>query len=160
MIQPIPSGYHSISPYLVIRGAAKAIDWYKEAFGAKEISRSPMPGSELLMHAEIQIGDSRLMICDEMKQMRGWVSPQSLNGTTVALHLYTEDCDAAFARAVKSGAKPTMEPWDSFWGDRFAKLNDPFGHEWTIATHTRDVTPEQMKADADAFFASMRKQGD
>jgi len=110
------------------------------------------------MHAQIRIGTSPVMLCDEMPQMRGWVSPEALNGTTVALHIYTENTDALFERAVAAGAKATMKPWDSFWGDRYAKVSDPFGHEWAMATHTRNMTPEQMKREADEFFASMAKK--
>jgi PhnB protein len=159
MTKPIPAGFHAVTPYLVVRGAAEAIEFYKKAFGAVEEMRSPLPGSKLLMHAQIRIGDSKIMMCDEMPEMRGWMSPSALNGTTVALHLYTEDTDALFDRAVNAGAKPTMKPWDAFWGDRYAKVNDPFGHEWTIATHVRDMTPEQMKREADEFFASFQKKG-
>ncbi len=156
MAKPIPDGYRTVTPYLVIRGAAGAIEFYKKAFGAVEVSRSAGPG-ELLMHALIRIGDSLVMLCDEMPQMRGWLAPPSLGGTTVALHLYTEDVDSLFQRAVAAGAKATMPPWDSFWGDRYAKVNDPFGHEWSLATHKQDMTPEEIKKGADAFFAQIAK---
>ncbi|MGI0149294.1 MAG: VOC family protein, partial [Thermoplasmata archaeon] len=100
---------------------------------------------------------SMIMLCDEMPQMRGWVSPSSLNGTTVALHIYSEDVDQVYDRAVKAGAKPTMPLMDAFWGDRYGKLSDPFGHEWTLATHKQDLTPEEIKKGADEFFSKMMK---
>ena len=109
------------------------------------------------MHAQVRIGNSLVMLCDELPEMRGWVAPSSLGGTTVALHIYTEDVDALFQRAVSAGAKPTMPLWDSFWGDRYAKVNDPFGHEWTLATHTKDLTAEEIKKGAEAFFAQLAK---
>ena len=156
MVKAIPDGYRAVTPYLVVRGAAKAIEFYKKAFGAIEVSRSDGQGG-LLMHAEVRIGDSRIMLCDEMPQMKGWLAPPSLGGTTVALHIYTEDVDSLFQRAVAAGAKPTMPLWDAFWGDRYAKVNDPFGHEWSLATHKRDMTPEEIKKGAKAFFAQIAK---
>ena len=109
------------------------------------------------MHAEIRIGNSKVMLCDEMPQMRGWVSPPSIGGTTVALHIFTEDVDALYNRAVSAGGRPTMPVMDAFWGDRYGKLNDPFGHEWSLATHKLDLTPEEIKNGAEAFFARMVK---
>ena len=156
-VRTIPEGYYTCTPYLVIRGAANAIDFYKRAFGATERGRMPGPGG-LLMHAEITIGNSIVMICDEMPQMQRWLSPDSLNGTTAAVHLYVDDVDAVFARAISAGAKPSLPPMDMFWGDRFGKLTDPFGHEWTVATHKHDYTPEEMRRNSDAFFAQMQKQ--
>jgi len=153
----VPEGFYTATPYLVIKGVANAIDFYKKAFGAKERSRMPGPGG-LLMHAEIQIGNSIVMMCDEMPQMQRWVSPESLNGTTAAVHLYVDDVDATFERAVAAGAKPSMPPMDMFWGDRFGKLTDPFGHEWTMATHKLDLTPEEVRQQSDAFFAQFQKQ--
>jgi len=155
-VRPVPPGYHTATPYLVIRGAAAALDFYKNAFGALERSRSAGPGG-LLMHAEIKIGDSLVMICDEMPGMERWVSPDSLKGTTVAVHLYVEDADALFARALAAGAKASLPLMDAFWGDRFGKLTDPFGHEWTIATHQHDYTPEEQRKNAEAFFAQFQK---
>jgi PhnB protein len=156
-VQAIPPGYYTATPYLVIKGAANAIDFYKKAFGAAERSRMPGPGG-LLMHAEITIGNSIVMICDEMPGMQRWLSPESLKGTTSAVHLYVNDADAVFARAVAAGANPTMPLMDMFWGDRFGKLTDPFGHEWTLATHKHDYTPEEIKNNSDAFFAQFQKQ--
>jgi PhnB protein len=156
IVRAIPEGYHTATPYLVIRGAARAIDFYKKAFGAIERGRMPGPGG-LLMHAEVKIGDSIVMMCDEMPEMTRWVSPDALKGTTAAIHLYVEDADALFARAVAAGAKVSMPLMDAFWGDRFGKLTDPFGHEWTIATHQHDYTPEEQRKNAEAFFSSFKK---
>jgi uncharacterized glyoxalase superfamily protein PhnB len=153
----VPAGYHAVTPYLVIRGAEKAIEFYKKAFGAVERNRMPGPGG-LLMHAEISIGDSIVMMSDEMPQMKRWVSPQQLNGTTIALHLYTDDADALFERAVAAGCTVSLPLMDTFWGDRFGKLTDPFGHEWSVATHVHDYTPEQMQKNAEAFFAQFGKE--
>ena len=141
-VKPIPDGYHTVTPYLVCRGAAKAIEFYTKAFGAKEMFRMPMPDGSIA-HAEVQIGDSMLMISDENPDM-GAVSPQSLNGTPVNIFLYVKDVDAAFQQAVKAGATGVMPPTDMFWGDRYSKLSDPFGHSWSIATHKEDVAPEEM----------------
>jgi len=141
-VKPIPDGYHTVTPYLVCRGAAKAIEFYTKAFGAKEMFRMPMPDGSIA-HAEVQIGDSMLMISDENPDM-GAVSPQSLNGTPVNIFLYVKDVDAAFQQAVKAGATAVMPPTDMFWGDRYSKLSDPFGHSWSIATHKEDVAPEEM----------------
>jgi PhnB protein len=156
-VRAIPEGYHTLTPHLVVRGAAQAIEFYKRAFGAVERARMPGPGG-LLMHADLMIGDSVLMLCDEMPGMERWVAPDSLKGTTAALHLYVEDADAAFARAIAAGAKTSMPLMDAFWGDRYGKLTDPFGHEWSIATHQHDYTPEEMKKNANVFFAQFQKQ--
>ena len=155
-VKPIPPGHGTVTPYLVVRGAERALDFYKRAFGAKEIRRSPGPGG-LLMHAEMKIGDSIVMLCDEFPQMARWVSPESLQGTTVALHLYVEDADSVFARTVAAGAKVSMPLMDAFWGDRYGKLTDPFGHEWSISTHKYDYTPEEMRKKAEEFFAQLPK---
>jgi uncharacterized glyoxalase superfamily protein PhnB len=145
MAQPIPTGYHAITPHLVIKGAAEAIEFYKRAFGAEELGRMPIPGSDGQMrvgHAALQIGDSRLMLADECPEY-GVLGP---NGSSpVAIHLYVTDADATFDRAVEAGARVTMPLADMFWGDRYGKLVDPFGHHWSIATHQEDLTPEQMQ---------------
>lgn len=151
----IPEGYHTVTPYLVIKDADKAIDFYKRAFGATEVVRMAGPGGKV-MHAEIKIGDSYVMLSEEFLEM-GNPSPQTLKGSAVSLHVYVEDVDAAFDRAVQAGAKATMPPQDMFWGDRFGKLVDPFGHLWSLATHTEDVAPEEMKRRSDAFMQSMKK---
>jgi uncharacterized glyoxalase superfamily protein PhnB len=153
-VKPIPDGYHTVTPHLVLRDAAKAIDFYKKAFGAEELFRMPGPDGKI-MHAEIKIGDSIVYLCDELPRMKGWVSPAQLKGTTVCLHIYTEDVDAAFDKAVAAGATVTMPIMDAFWGDRYGKLSDPFGHEWSIATHKHDYTPEQIAKNAQEFFANM-----
>lgn len=142
-VKPVPDGYHTAIPYLVVRGASDAIAYYTSAFGATERYRMPGPGGAV-MHAEIQIGDSVVMLCDENPGM-GSVSPATLNGTTVSVFLYVPDVDAVFAQAVAAGATAVMPPTDMFWGDRFGKLKDPFGHEWGIATHIEDVSPEEME---------------
>jgi PhnB protein len=158
-VKPIPEGQHTLTPHLVVRGAGKAIDFYKKAFGAKEKSRMVGPDGKSILHAEIQIGDSWIYLVDEMPEM-GARSPQALGGTTVSIHVYVEDADAVFNQAVVAGAKAEMPLADMFWGDRFGKLTDPFGHEWTVATHKEDVTPEEMKKRAAAAFAQMpQKKG-
>jgi PhnB protein len=141
-VKAVPEGYHTASPYLVIRGAARALDFYKKGFGAVERFRMPGPGGAI-MHAEIQIGDSVIMLCDESPEMGG-KSPQTLGGTACSVFLYVENVDSWFKRAVEAGATAQAPPADMFWGDRFCKLADPFGHEWGIATHTEDVPPEEM----------------
>jgi uncharacterized glyoxalase superfamily protein PhnB len=142
-VQRIPPDMHALTPHIICAGAAKAIDFYKAAFGAVEKARLPGPDGRL-MHAAVQIGDSTLMLVDEMPEF-GAKSPKTLNGSPVTLHLYVEDVDATFARAVAAGAKPTMPPAEQFWGDRYGQLEDPFGHKWSVATHVRDVAPEEMK---------------
>jgi uncharacterized glyoxalase superfamily protein PhnB len=155
---PIPDGFHTITPHLVVKGAAKAIEFYKRAFGAEEIMRMPGPDGVSVMHAEIRIGNSILMIVDEMPQMERWVSPDRLGGTTIGLSLYVPDADAAYKKAVAAGAKESMPPADMFWGDRYSKVTDPFGHEWEICTHVEDVAPEECAKRAEAWMAGMAKQ--
>jgi PhnB protein len=151
-VNPVPEDMHSVTPHLVCAGAAEAIEFYKRAFGAVEAARVPGPGGKL-MHAMIRIGDSAVMLVDEMPEW-GALGPKTLNGSPVTLHLYVEDADAAFERAVKAGAKVTMPLADQFWGDRFGKLVDPFGHHWSVATHVRDVSMEE----AQQAMKAMRKQ--
>jgi PhnB protein len=142
-VKPIPEGSHTVTPHLICAGAAEAIEFYKKAFGAAELSR--VPGSDgKLMHAAIRIGDSVIMLNDEMPEWQCF-GPKTLKGSPVTIHLYVEDADAFFAQAVEAGAKVTMPLDDMFWGDRYGKLEDPFGHQWSIATHIRDVTPEEME---------------
>ncbi|MFQ5694656.1 MAG: VOC family protein [Terriglobia bacterium] len=152
--KPIPEGYHTLTPYLVIKGAAQAIDFYKKAFGAEELFRMPGPDGKTVMHAEIKIGDSIVMLSEEFPG-QGPPSPESLGGTPASILIYHEDVDAAFDRAVKAGSKSEMEPQDMFWGDRWGKLKDPFGHSWQVATHKEDLTPEEIGKRAEQFFASM-----
>ena len=151
MGHPIPEGQHAITPHLVIKGAAEAIDFYKQAFGAEELCRMPFPnpdGTMKLGHAELRIGDSKLFLADEFPDC-GSVGP---GGTSpVTIHLYVTDADATFDRAVEAGATVGMPLADMFWGDRFGKLIDPFGHHWAIAEHLEDLTPEQMMEKMAAF---------
>jgi PhnB protein len=142
VVSAIPCGHGTVTPHLVIKGAAEAIEFYKEALGATEIMRMPGPTGKL-MHAEIQIGTSRVYLADEHPAY-GSLSPLSIGGTPVVLHLYVEDVDAAFARAVEAGATVTMPLMDMFWGDRFGKFSDPFGHHWAMAQHVEDVNCEEM----------------
>ena len=140
----IPSGYHTATPYLIVNGAARALEFYKQAFGAKELMRHASPDGAKVMHAEIQIGDSRIMLADEFPEM-GARSPQSIGGTPVGLALYVEDCDAVFNRAVSAGAKSFMPLKDQFYGDRSGTVHDPFGHKWTIATHKEDLSMDEIR---------------
>jgi PhnB protein len=140
-VQPIPEGYHSVTPYLIIRDAAAALDFYKRAFGATELMRLDHGGK--VGHAEIQLGDSRIMLADEFPEM-GAVSPQSLGGTPVGICLYVPNVDALFQQAVAAGGKVERALQNQFYGDRSGTIIDPFGHKWTIATHIEDLTPEQI----------------
>jgi PhnB protein len=141
-VRPIPEGYHSITPQLTCRDAAKAIEFYKKAFGAKELMRMPGPGGKV-MHAELEIGDSRFFLNDEMPGMSVAPAPAKLHAN--ALCIYTTDADATFARAVEAGAQADMPVALMFWGDRYGKLTDPFGHQWGLATHVEDVAPDEMQ---------------
>ena len=140
----IPDGMTAVTPHLVVAGAAQAIDWYKKAFGATEEMRMPDPMGRI-MHACIRIGGAAIFLVDEMKEW-GSVGPKSLNGSPVTIHLMVEDVDAVADRAVKAGATVRMPVADQFWGDRYGVFQDPFGHLWSIATHVRDVSPEEMQA--------------
>jgi len=142
MVQPIPEGYRSLNVILTVDDGAKAIDFYKQAFGAEEISRLPM--GDRIGHAELQIGDTRFMLNDEFPES-GNLSPKSRGGTTFGLIIYTDDADSAFQRAIDAGGKQTMPVENHFWGDRMGSLTDPFGHKWSIATHVEDVPPEQYE---------------
>lgn len=152
-VSPIPRGFHTVTPHLVCRNAAGAIEFYKKAFGARELSRMPMPGGGLA-HAELQIGDSRLMLADEMPEMDA-TAPETIGGSAVHIFLYLKNVDAVFNQAVRAGAKATMPPTDMFWGDRYAKLTDPFGHKWSMATHIEDMSVKEMIRRGDEAF----KQG-
>jgi PhnB protein len=140
-VKPIPEGYHSVTPYLIIDGAARAIDYYKKAFGATELFRMEHEGK--IGHAEIKIGDSPIMLADEQPSM-GYVSPKAIGGTPVSLMIYVEDVDKIYKQAIASGGLELKELQDQFYGDRSGTLKDPFGHIWTVATHKEDVTPEEM----------------
>jgi PhnB protein len=150
--KPIPDGYRTATPYLIVKGAAEAIEFYKRAFGATEMLRMADPQGRV-GHAEIKIGDSVIMLADEHPAM-GYRSPRSLGGSSVSILLYLEDVDAVFERAVKAGAKAQRVVMDQFYGDRSGTLEDPFGHMWTVATHVEDVPPEEMKRRAQAAMRS------
>ena len=142
-VKAIPDGYYSLTPYLIIKGAAEAIEFYKKAFGAVETVRMPGPGGRI-MHAEVKIGNTMLMLSDE-NQERGYLSPATRGGASSSVMLYTDDVDATFQKALAAGAKQESAPTDMFWGDRMGNLIDPFGHTWAIATHKEDVSPEEMQ---------------
>jgi PhnB protein len=142
MTKPIPDGMRSLTPHIVCKGAAAAIEFYKKAFGAVEGFRLPGPDGRL-MHAQVRIGDSALMLVDEYPDM-GALGPTALKGSPVTIHLYVPDADATFAQAVAAGAKVVMPLAEMFWGDRYGQLEDPFGHRWSVATHLRDLSPEEI----------------
>ena len=145
--KPIPEGMHSLTPHLVCAGAAEAIEFYKKAFGASEGGRLAGPNGKL-MHAHVTIGDSSLMLVDEMPEWK-CLGPKAMGGSPVTIHLYVEDVDAVVAQAVAAGAQVTMPVADMFWGDRYGQLVDPFGHKWSIATHIKDMTPEEIRQGMD-----------
>lgn len=148
-VKPIPEGMRTVTPHLICEGASDAIAFYKKAFDAVENSRMPGPSGKL-MHAHITIGDSAVMLVDDFPEA-GATGPKALKGTPVTIHLYVEDVDKVFTQAVAAGATAMMPPTDMFWGDRFGQVEDPFGHRWSIATHKRDLTPEQMMAEMQAL---------
>jgi len=152
--KPVPEGYHTITPSLVLDNASQAIEWYKKALGAQEVSISPGPDGKI-MHAELKIGDSRFMMNDAMMGAKG---PLALGGSPASLWLFVEDSDALFNRAVGAGAQVRMPMADQFWGDRYGQVEDPFGHQWSFATHKQDLTKDQVAANAKAFFANMGKK--
>jgi PhnB protein len=155
-VKPVPDGYHTITPALTVRDAAKAIEFYKAAFGATE--RGVMRGPDgKVMHAELQIGDSIVMMADEFPEF-GSLSPQSVGGSSTNLHIYLDGVDAAFDRAVQAGATVTMPVMDQFWGDRYGQLKDPFGHKWSIGTHIADLSMDEMKRGMDDAMAKMEKK--
>ncbi|WP_036212512.1 VOC family protein [Massilia alkalitolerans] len=143
--RPIPEGFHSITPHLVCKGAVDAIAFYQQAFGAVELDRMPGPGGRLL-HASIRIGDSILMLCDEFPEFCS-SGQMPAPGSAVSIHLYVPDADAVWERALAAGGQPIMPLGDAFWGDRYGQLVDPFGHRWAIATHLRDMTPQEIAAE-------------
>jgi PhnB protein len=154
-VKPIPEGYHTLTPFLTVRNAVRAIEFYKQAFGAQERGVAKGPDGKV-MHAELKIGDSVIMLSDEFPEF-GTLSPQSVGGSPMGLHIYTENVDAAFDRAVKAGAQVEMPVSDQFWGDRYGKLKDPFGHKWSIATHVKDMSADEMKRSMDDAMAKMQK---
>lgn len=154
MVKPIPEGYHSITPYLIVSGASQAIDFYKKAFGATEDMRMPKPDGKI-GHAELSIGNSKIMLADEYPEM-GYRSPQSIGGAGVSIMLYIEKVDDVFKRALAAGAKELQAVKDQFYGDRSGTLQDPFGHVWTVATHVEDVLPEEMGRRAEEYMKSAK----
>ncbi|MBP9865121.1 MAG: VOC family protein [Candidatus Omnitrophica bacterium] len=154
MTQPIPSGYHALTPSLTFKDSDKAIDFYKKALNAKVLDYLPNPSGRGVMHATLQVGDSIIMLGDEMPNCK---SAETLGGCPMSLYLYVTDADAVFRQAVATGALVTMPVMDMFWGDRAGHIKDPFGYSWMIATHTRDLTQEEIKKGAEAFFAQMGK---
>jgi PhnB protein len=153
-VHAIPEGYHSLTPMIVCNNAAKAIEFYKEAFHAKVLARMDGPGDKI-GHAELQIGDSRLMLSDEFPGMA--TAPGPTPNTSNSIVLYTDNVDSVFDRAVKAGAKVEMPLQDQFWGDRYGKVRDPFGHQWGLAQHIEEVAPEEMKKRAKAWMDKMSK---
>ncbi|MDB6077074.1 MAG: hypothetical protein JWO82_821 [Akkermansiaceae bacterium] len=137
-----PEGMHTVTPHLICDGAAEAIEFYKAAFGAVEFMRVPAPNGKL-MHASVRIGDSLVMLVDEMPDWN-CLGPKAIGGSPVTIHLMVDDVDAVFAQAVKAGATEVMPPADQFWGDRYSRVDDPFGHQWSIATHIKDLSPEEI----------------
>jgi len=157
MPRTVPEGYHTVTPCLTVKDAAESIEFYKRAFGAEEVMRVHGPDGKSLMHAEIKVGNSRIMLGDEMPEMR-CLAPASVGGTTSSLYVYFPDVDAAFRRAVAAGAKVLMPVTDMFWGDRFGQVEDPSGHRWGLATHVEDPSPEEMTRRQREFFASMSRK--
>ncbi len=155
MAAPIPPGHEGLIPHLCISNAAEAIEFYKKAFGAEEICRMPSPDGSKLMHAEILIGGRPLYLADDFPEYCGGKArtPQALGASPVTVHMYVTDCDAAIKRAEAAGGTVTMPAADMFWGDRYGKVTDPFGHGWSIATHIADPTPEEMEEAAKAMFS-------
>jgi len=150
-VKPIPEGMHSLTPHLTCRNASAAIDFYKQALGAKELNRSLVPGGKII-HAVLQIGDSRMFVNDEFPEM-GAPGPAVGARSPVTIHLQVPNVDEVFQRAVNAGAKVTMPVMDMFWGDRYGKFEDGFGHEWSVATHIKDVTPAEMEAAMKSMFS-------
>ena len=151
-VKPIPEGYHTITPYLAVDDAKGAIEFYKRAFGAKERVLMPMPGGKV-GHAELEIGDSLIMLSDPFEQART-KTPKAIGATTVGIFLYSEDVDETYKQALDAGATSTSEPEDMFWGDRFASVTDPYGHNWQIATHVEDVTSAEIDRRSKEAFAT------
>jgi PhnB protein len=152
-VKAVPPGFHTLTPHLTVRDADKALEFYKNALGAEVLHVARMPDGKV-MHASLKIGDSMLMLNDEFPEMGG-LSPLSTGGTGVTIHIYTENVDEAFNRAISAGAQVKMPVMDQFWGDRYGMVADPFGHKWSIATHTKDMSPEDMQRAQDEAMAKM-----
>ena len=156
-VSPIPEGFHTITPHLIVKPAAEAMDFYVKAFGAVECCRFMMPGSDLIAHGLMKIGDSFLMVTDEFPlemSCPGVFSPASGNGTTVTIQLYVEDVDSVYRQALSVGCSSVMEPMDAFWGDRYGQVCDPYGHQWALATHIADINMEEINAAAAQEFSN------
>jgi len=153
----LPEGIRSVTPHLVVKNALDSIEFYKKAFGAQLLSQAPGPTPRSTMHAAIKIGDGVIFLADEMG-MSHVKSPKNLGGTTTSIMLFVPDVDATFKTAVSAGAKVNMPVADQFWGDRYGQVEDPFGHQWSLATHKQDLTQDQIAANAKAFFANMGKK--
>lgn len=153
-VDPIPKGQHTITPSLIVKGGVQAIEFYKRAFNAKETMRSGVPGSDLIMHAELKLGDSTFMLADEFPQMK-CLSPQSIGGTSTSMYVYVKDVDKQFNQAVAAGASAVMQVTDMFWGDRMGQLTDPFGHVWTLASRKRTVSRKEMEKAAQEWASKM-----
>lgn len=155
MSQPVPHGFNTLSAHIIVSDGVAALEFYQAALGAIELSRLMGPDGKSLMHAQMRIGNSTLMLASEFPPR--CLSPKSRGGSSVFLHIYTENPDALFDRAVKAGCKINMPMSDTFWGDRYGQVEDPFGHQWSIAAHTQDLTQEQIAANAKEFMAKMQK---
>ncbi len=153
-VKKIPDGYHSITPYLTVKNGSQAIEFYKKAFEAKELVRMMTPDGKAIAHAELKIGDSAFMLADEIPEMKN-LSPTTLGGSSSGIFLHVEDVDKTFNQAVSEGAKVVDPVKDQFWGDRHGSIEDPFGHKWSISTHLKDLSPEEMKKAADEAMAKM-----
>jgi PhnB protein len=156
-VSPIPKGYHTITPSIVVKNAEQAIEFYKKAFGAKESGRHYLPNSKTIVHAELKIGDSALMLCDELPDMKCF-SPQTVGGASSSLFVYVKNVDKLFDQAVKAGATVTMPVTDAFWGDRSGGLQDPYGHMWMLATRKKNLSKKQMEKAGAEFFASQQQK--
>jgi PhnB protein len=155
--KPIPEGFHTVTPALVVRDAVKAIDFYKKALGAQELVRMPSPDGKI-MHAELKIGNSIIFLSEEMPMPGSVKSPQTLGGCTCTLNVYVPNVDETFKQAISAGGKESMPVADQFWGDRYGSLVDPFGYSWGIATHKEDLSPAEMRERSQQFFARMAQQ--
>ena len=156
-VKPVPEGFHTATPTLIVRNAAEAIEFYKKVFDAEERMRMPSPDGKI-MHAEIKIGDSIVFLSDEFPNMGGGKSPQTLGGHSGGVYLYVPDVDDVFQRATAAGGKASTPVTDMFWGDRHGNFTDPFGHSWGVSTHTEDVSEEEMEKRAEAFYAEMTQK--
>jgi len=157
-VKPVPEGCQTLTPHLVVKEASRAIDFYQRAFGAKQVGGVFKTPDGKVMHAELQIGDSRLMLADEFPGMGNCKSPQTLGGTTTTLNIYVDDVDRLFKQALSAGATETMPLANQFWGDRYGQVKDPFGHSWALGQHVEDVAPQEMERRAREMFAQMPKK--